>query len=585
MYASAIAGIVIGLVSLVFDWLRYPDHALLLSIGSVAIALVGAVMAHRLRRGRLGVLGCHLSGSALWLVTMVQAAFGMIVDGGAAYTLLAILLMAMLGLIEISRWWIIGNLAIEIACWVPLGFVLHGAAFAVYALALIGSAIIMVVIHEVVSGFLVDIETLRLRDRTRETELAAALALAHHELAERHRLEEERERLREQLLGVRKMEAIGTLAGGVAHDMNNVLATILTLTELLREDVGAEVSPTIDEIVEIARRGASLTQNLLAFSRRGQYRKGRVEIQSIVDSVAKILAPTLPKRIQIAVELDGDYAVEGDSAQLRQALMNMCLNSADAITGEGTIRIVVTASEIDEAVAGSLTLARGRYVSIRVVDTGAGISREIQNRIFEPFFTTKQPGAGTGTGLGLAMVYGTMQAHGGAISVDSEPGTGTTMTLFLPAIDIAPATAAVPEIVSAPVASTFPRSILVVDDEASLRSATRRRLESKGYRVEEAANGEEALAVFDRDGGAFDLVLLDMAMPVMGGAQCFAELRRRDPAVKVLIVSGYALEGEARGCLDGGAFGFLEKPYAVAQLLAAIALVLEGQKVSDEAVA
>ena len=567
---SSLSGILVGLVSLVFDWVAYRADAALLSVGSVVLTVLSVVVYRWTTAGRISERGCHVAGLAIWSVAQLQTALGYAVDGNPAFTLLVILLIAGLGLVEVSRGWLILGASSALAVWLPLGFALDGVAFAVYAFALFGTVVVTLVVHEVIMGFLTDLEVLRLRDRAREGELSSALDAARHELAERLRVEEERERLREQLLHSQKLEAIGTLAGGVAHDMNNVLAAIIGLAESLREDEPGDAVRTVDGILDAARRGAALTRNLMGFSRRGMYRKTPIAVAPIIDGVAELLRRTLLKRIHIEVTGTVAHHIDADAAQIGQALINLCLNSADAMAGVGTLRLQIGEADVAEAEALALAIAPGRHVTIRVIDTGAGISPDVQARIFEPFFTTKPQGSGTG--LGLAMVYGVMKGHGGAVSVTSALDHGTTMTLFLPAI------AATTEPAKLPRAPRVGGTglILVVDDDPLVRAVTSRCLVRAGYQVIHAENGQEAALVFERRRGDIGAVVLDMAMPIMGGAACFTELQLLDPKVRVVIASGYAIEKEAQTCLDRGAVAFLEKPFAQGELLDAVALALRG---------
>ncbi|HYU15689.1 MAG TPA: response regulator, partial [Candidatus Acidoferrum sp.] len=449
------------------------------------------------------------------------------------------------------------------------------------------AASVALFVHLFVVRHLLHLMELRQRDRLHGEELAAALAAAHHELTERQRAEAERERLREQLLHSQKLEAVGTLAGGVAHDMNNMLAAILGLAEHARVDL-TTAPEAFEQIIDAARRGSGFVRNLLGFSRRGQYRVERFELGSVVASITVLLSRTLPKEIELVSASKPGQVIEGDAAQLGQALLNLCLNASDAMEGRGVLRVEVGETMLAGESARSLGLTDGRYVTLAVSDTGCGMDVETRSRMFEPFFTTKPPGRGTG--LGLAMVYGTITNHGGAIAVDSEPGRGTSIVLHLPAVEIAdrPAPAAEPHVAQAPPVAGPTRPaldeaglVLVVDDEPLLRRITRRSLERSGYRVLTASDGAEGLAVFQESAADIGVVLLDMAMPVMGGAECFLRMRAFDPRARVLLASGYALEEDARACLAAGALGFLEKPFASARLLEAVALALSDRRVEE----
>jgi CheY-like chemotaxis protein len=332
------------------------------------------------------------------------------------------------------------------------------------------------------------------------------------------------------------------------------------------------------QILEAGRRGTDLTRNLLGFSRRGRYRKEQLELSSVVDSLTVLLSRTLPKGIEITASSTSTAAVEGDRAQLSQAIVNLCLNASDAMVGVGKLRIDVADSRVAGERARSLGLPGGRYVSMTVADTGCGMDRETQSRMFEPFFTTK--GQGRGTGLGLAMVYGTIASHGGAIEVDTEPGRGTAISIHLPAVERAVVPAAAPTPTPAPQPVTA-GVVLLVDDEDMLRAVTRRSLKRAGYEVIEARNGLEGVERFRERRADITVVVLDMAMPIMGGAECFRQLRAIDASVRVLLASGYTLEQDARECLASGALGFLEKPFRTARLLEALASIRSNQRLDD----
>jgi len=382
--------------------------------------------------------------------------------------------------------------------------------------------------------------------------------------AERERLERELVRLHDQLLHPQRMEAVGTLAAGLAHDMNNVLGSITTLAELLLDQcTDNDTRGDLETIVAQADRGAELTRNLLAFSRKGQYRKQLVPIDEVIRRLLLLLEHTLPKSIEVRAEQRARAAVvNGDPVQLNQVLVNLSLNAADAMNGTGTITI---SSEVLD-----------RVVRLRVRDRGCGMDEATQRRVFEPFFTTKPPGSGTG--LGLSLVWGVVKNHDGTITVESVPGQGTTFTIDLPLVDAAAVAPAQPPARRArrPTSST---TILVIDDEAALRSATRRALERFGYKVLDACHGAEGLEQFDQHRDQIGLVILDMGMPNMNGVECFRRLRERS-RVPVLIATGYTDDEDARQLVAAGA-GLIEKPYASTALVIAVTQLLRRDPAQD----
>jgi len=334
-------------------------------------------------------------------------------------------------------------------------------------------------------------------------------------------------------------------------------------------------------------------------------RKEEVELSSVVAGIAGLLARTLPKEVELVTSGRASHTVEGDVTQLGQVVLNLCINASDAMGGRGRLEISIDECELDGDQARSLGVREGRCVTLSVADTGCGMDAATRSRMFEPFFTTKPPGRGTG--LGLAMVYGTIAHHHGAIAVDSEVGRGTTITIHLPAIESVSDTAAAPsaaalaapgpapapaaDLAAVPAApspaptgaraTSHRGAVLVVDDEPLVRGVTRRSLERAGYQVLTAGDGAEGLAMYQQRAADIGVVVLDMAMPVMGGAECFHRLRALDPQARVLLASGYALEEEARACLAAGALGFLEKPFRTARLLEAIALARADRPIDE----
>jgi two-component system, cell cycle sensor histidine kinase and response regulator CckA len=390
------------------------------------------------------------------------------------------------------------------------------------------------------------------------------------DITEHMRMGKERERLREELLQAQKLEAIGTLAGGVAHDFNNILGGVLSglslLAASLRED--DERRADIRDMTALVQRGADLTRQLLGFARRGKYEVEPLDLARIVGSTSTMFGSTR-RDVTIHHELAPDLRrVLMNHAQLEQVLLNIFLNAGQAMPGGG--RLILRAENVELAAepARAQDLAPGRFVRLDITDTGVGMDPATQARIFEPFFTTKA--AGQGSGLGLASVYGIVKNHGGAVTVESAPGKGTTFTLLLPATD-APAPAP-----PAPAAAPHHGAgiVLVVDDEERIRRGCARMLRLMGYDVLSAAGGREALELARAHRDRLVLVILDLTMPEMSGAATYAALREMAPDLKVLLSSGYTVEGEAGELLARGCNGFIQKPFDLDALAAKLEEIL-----------
>ena len=383
-----------------------------------------------------------------------------------------------------------------------------------------------------------------------------------------------RKRLEGQLQQSQKMEAIGTLAGGIAHDINNVLGVVMGLGSVLQMQVKEEdpLRNHVDRILAVSRRGRDLTRNLLGFARKGKFRREAVVLNHMVEEVISLLGRTLPKSIVIRTQLDGALdPVEGDSSQLNHALMNLCLNACDAMGDGGTLTIATRNVKLTGSKDGASELAPGRYARLQIRDTGEGMTPETVKRAFEPFFSTKP--RGRGTGLGLSMVYGTITNHGGELALDSDLGRGTTVTLHLPTI------ARVAETVAArarkqrdPADATG--TILVVDDEEMFRFAAEQMLTTLGYKVIAVDSGAAALEVVNELHNDIRLVLLDLQMPGMDGEETFRKLQAVDASVPVLLCSGFSAESKAEQLLDAGARGYLQKPFEVDTLAVQITRAL-----------
>lgn len=382
----------------------------------------------------------------------------------------------------------------------------------------------------------------------------------------------ERKKLEQQFLRAQRLESIGTLAGGIAHDLNNALTPVLMGIALLLED---ETSPPklsmLRTIEESALRGADMVRQVLSFARGVEARRAPLRLAGIVRDVAKIADETFMKSIQVGFDVAPElWAVDGDATQIHQVLMNLCVNARDAMPGGGRLAISLQNETIDEQYAAMVEGKPGPHVVIAVQDTGTGMTPEVLDRIFDPFFTTKD--IGKGTGLGLATSLAIVKAHGGFIRVYSEVGRGTTFRLFLPAVVAAPADRVRPP--SEDERRGHGELILVVDDESSIRDITSQTLERSGYRVLLAQDGAEAVALYAGQGREIAAVVIDMMMPVMDGAATVQVLMRIDPRVRIIACSGRLdserLPREATDAIRT----FLPKPYTAQALLTAIADVL-----------
>ncbi len=328
----------------------------------------------------------------------------------------------------------------------------------------------------------------------------------------------------------------------------------------------------IESIEQAGLRASELTTQLLGFARGGKYEVRPVNINQVVEKVVSMIRHTFDRSIEIRTDLsDGLPAVEGDAGQLEQTVLNLCINARDAMPTGGTLTLGTRLEEIsggEEEIPEDL--ARGKYISLFLSDTGVGIPSENLPRIFEPFFSTKDPGKGSG--MGLAMAYGIVKNHAGYLDVRSAPGEGSTFRVLLPASskEFLLSPAAVPE--EPPSGGT--ETVLFVDDEESLRLLADEMLGRLGYRVLTAGNGLEALKTYEERRGEIAIVILDMIMPGMGGEETFHRLKEIDPSVRILISSGYTVEGRPQSLLSAGAAGFLQKPYRVGALAAVLRRII-----------
>ncbi len=374
------------------------------------------------------------------------------------------------------------------------------------------------------------------------------------------------------------MEATAQLAGGVAHDLNNLMAAVMGNAELLalefQDRTGAMES--VDAILTSAQMAGRLAQELLAFARGGRHESAVVNLNNIVMQVRRMQLKTLPPRIKLEEKLEPNLrSVEADTTQMSQVLHNLLLNAIEALDGKGEILVTTSNVELSaETVAGLHGLKPGPHVVLSVGDNGCGMSPEVASNIFKPFFSTK----GLGRGLGLAAVYGIVKNHDGYVSAESQAGPGACFKVYFPAT--ARKAENIPQsLIEAPRGK---ETILVVDDDAQILMINKRILEAHGYHVLTAREGAEALRVSQEFGGDIHLVVLDMAMPVMDGAKAFTLLKEARPSCKVIISSGYDLNDSARSLLVSGADAFLQKPFRLTDLTAEVRRLLDLQKSSNK---
>ncbi len=385
----------------------------------------------------------------------------------------------------------------------------------------------------------------------------------------------EARRLAEQLLHSEKMQAVGQLAGGVAHDFNNQLAGILGYADLLREEIleNPELTRYTDAIIRSVKRASDLTSQLLAFGRKGKFLSESVNCHRIIAEVVSLLERSVNKNILIKQILSANPPLtRGDPSQLQNAVLNIALNARDAMSDGGELIFATDTVYLDDRYCSesSFVLEPGNYLEMKVSDTGIGMEDRDRRQIFEPFFTTKAEGKGTG--MGLSAVYGTVLNHQGAIQVHSELGQGTTVKLWLPLLlsaedrdtDVTPALE--------PISGTA--TILVVDDDTVVCNLITEMLTRLGYTVHVCGDGAEAVAFYSDNWSDIDCVIIDMIMPVLGGKRTYLKMRDINPNLKALLSSGFSLDGVAQEILAAGANKFIQKPFRAYELSLAIAQTL-----------
>jgi PAS domain S-box-containing protein len=433
--------------------------------------------------------------------------------------------------------------------------------------------------RDVTSGKLVSLETIRLRkdgSPVHVSVLGTPIEVEKGQVAVYgiYRDISDRKNLEAQLQQAQKMEAVGTLAGGIAHDFNNLLMGIQGRTSLMLMDIDPS-HPHYHHLrqqEEIIRSGAGLTRQLLGFARGGKYEVKPANINDVVDKSSEMFGRT-KKEITIHKSYEENIGiVEIDRAQMEQVFVNIFINAWQAMPGGGNVYIETNNVTVTEKMAMGYGVTPGEYVMISITDTGVGMDETTRKRIFEPFFTTKD--MGRGTGLGLASVYGIIKNHDGFIDVKSEKGRGATFTVYLPAVqaEIAEETALQRnEIIKGA------ETVLLVDDEDMILEVGAAILEKLGYAVVLAKDGKEAVTLFKNDPHRFDLVILDMIMPEMGGSEALNIIRGIKPDAKVLLSSGYSLHSTTQETLKEGCSGFIQKPFSIEELSVKVRALIDDE--------
>jgi len=388
---------------------------------------------------------------------------------------------------------------------------------------------------------------------------------------DRHAADSARREIEARLQQTQKLDAVGKLAGGVAHDFNNRLLIIIGYAELIKADLPAEspLARQLDMVLGSAQRGAELTRQLLAYSRQQVLKPEAFDVNHTVEGMRRLLERVIGDHVELATELAARGAVYCDRGQIEQVILNLAMNARDAMPGGGRLTLATWDRAIRRGEDPSLPA--GDYVALAVRDAGTGIPDELIPHIFEPFFTTKE--VGRGTGLGLAMVEGIVKQSGGSVKVESRLGHGTTFTVYLPrgreplaphyvAVDAAPQDIAV-------------QTVLVCDDDEDVRKLLVDVLRLRAHSVLEATNGRSALEAAARHAGSIHLLITDLVMPGMGGIELAAELRKRQPALRVLFVSGYTEHAETLSEPLGPHTRFLAKPFVPGDLTRAVFAMLE----------
>ena len=384
--------------------------------------------------------------------------------------------------------------------------------------------------------------------------------------------------LQQQLMQAQRMESVGTFASGIAHDFNNILGIVLGHVGLLGEagDGSGKLSQSVKAIEKAAVRGASLVRQLLTFARKGEPVYEHVQINDVVNEVTKLLKETMPKTIDVVTDLKQDLPyLDADATQIHQILLNLCLNAKDAMPRGGTVKIVTSISEGEAVVSKFPSASLKEYILLNVSDTGIGMDEETKRRIYDPFFTTKE--VGKGTGLGLALTHSIVTDHGGYIDVETQPGKGTTFSIYLPISDQITEENPAPEL-SMQDASGGTETILLIEDEEMLRELITAVIESKGYSVLTAADGEDGVDLFTRRQSEIAVVISDLGLPKLSGDEVLRRIRSINPSARFIAASGFIEPNVKSKLLEIGVTHFVQKPYLLAEILQTIREVIDEKK-------
>jgi signal transduction histidine kinase/ActR/RegA family two-component response regulator len=574
------SALVVGVLFIGFgfvNWMMFP-HAVRVAVVGYDAALVafGFTIYAACRRIQLSSRGIHLVAAALSFAVLGNILFTAALGVNPMFSVyVAVLVIGSAGSVLSPRWaFAIG--AGEVIGWTLVAMhLLDRRAFLNDLFVLMASLGVAFIVHA--GRYRARGRILELRAGDAQRELALQLALAEADEARRgldRKVEdrtaalrdelEQRGRLEAQLRQAQKMEAVGRLAGGIAHDFNNLL-TVIRMSLLTVAEPGfdaADVSDAVRDATDATDRAAALTHDLLAFARKQTLERTTVAVADILGGVERMVRRVAEASIRFEVSVAPDAGeVVADRHQIEQVLLNLAINACDAMGNRGTLRVAVDTVELAGVVAARQRVRPGSYVRVAVSDTGIGMDEATQRAAFEPFFTTKE--VGRGTGLGLAVAHGIVTQHGGQIEIESQLGTGSTFTVYLPrARGASPRT-----IISVlrPLASLGQETLLVVEDEPAVRRAVQRNLERLGYHVIAACDGEDALRLAGTLAG-IDLLVTDVVMPGIDGPQLACELRAKWRDLPVLFVTGYSADRLARSDAIGPHDRVLEKPYQLEEL-------------------